>query len=254
MRNFDDTTIVALFVKHLNKSGHPNIKIDRIPDKEKIKGDRKKDIDAVAGHFAIEHTSFDTVKNQTLDSVRFLEVVRDLEAEITPRLNYLLRISLPYLGIRKGQQWSSMRESLNNWIMNSSSKLSDGKHIIDDVPGIPFQLHIIKASGRKPGLIFVRSEPENNDFINRLKDHLNRKARKLKSYKAKGFHTILLLESDDPALMDDSIMLDGIRVAFAKKLPCGVDEIWYADTSNPEKDPENILFSNLTMSIYAETI
>ena len=250
MRNFDDATIVEFFVNHLRMNGHPNLKIDRIPDKEKAGGDKKEDIDAIAGRFAIEHTSFDTVKNQTLDSARFLKVVGDLEAEISPQLNYRLRILLPYEGILQGQKWSLIRESLKNWIMDFSSKLPDGRHFIDNVPGIPFQFHVNKVSDRRPGLIFSRFESQNNDFVNRLRYHLNRKARKLMPYKAKDFQTILLLESDDIALMDESIMLDGIRVAFSQQLPDGVDEIWYADTSIPEK----ILFHNLTDSICAKAI
>lgn len=245
MRIFDDAKIVELFVNHLKMNGYHNLKIDRIPDKEKRKGDKKEDIDAIAGDFAIEHTSFDTIKNQTRDSARFLKAVGDLEAEISSQLNYRLRILLPYEGIRKGQQWSLIRESLKNWIMNFSSKLADGRHLLDDVQGIPFRFHVNKSSDRRPGLIFIRFEPENDDFINRLHDHLDRKVRKLKPYKAKGFQTVLLLESDDIALMDESIMLDGIRVAFSNKLPDGVDEIWYADTAIPEK----ILFHNLTESI-----
>ena len=250
MRNFDDATIVKLFVDHLRMTRYPNLKIDRTPDKELAEGDKKEDIDVMAGPFAIEHTSFDTVKNQTRDSARFLKVVGNLEAEISPRLNYRLRVLLPYAGIRQGQKWSLIRESLKNWIMNFSPRLPDGDNFIDNVPGIPFQLDIIKASGRRPALIFSRVEPQNSDFVNRLRDHLNRKARKLMPYKAKGFQTVLLLESDDIALMDESIMLDRIRVAFCQKMPGGVDELWYVDTSIPEK----ILFHNLTESICGKAI
>ena len=250
MRNFDDATIVEFFVNHLKMNGHPNLKIDRIPDQEKVEGDKKKDIDAIAGHFAIEHTSFDTVKNQTRDSARFLKVVGDFESEISPQLNYRLGIILPYEGIKRGQKWSSVRESLKDWIINFSPKLPDGRHLIDNVPGVPFQFHANKASDRRPGLIFNRFVPENNDFSNRLRGHLNRKAKKLIPYKENEFKTVLLIESDDIALMDESIMLDGIREVFSQKLPDGVDQIWYADTSIPEK----ILFHNLTDSICAEAI
>jgi len=67
-------------------NGYPNLRIDRTPDKETAEGDKNQDIDAMAGRFAIEHTSFDTVRNQTRDSARFLQVVGNLEAEISPKL------------------------------------------------------------------------------------------------------------------------------------------------------------------------
>lgn len=245
MENFKDTTIVEIFVNHLKKNGHLYLKIDRIPDKEIKGGNKKEDIDAIAGNFAIEHTRFDTVKNQTFDSVNFLKVVKDFETKISSQLNFRLKIILPYKGIRKGQKWTSISDSLKNWIINFSSKLTAGEHFINNIPGIPFQLQVNKTSDRKPGLIFSRSEPENNDFVSRLKGHLNRKGRKLIPYKVEGFQTILLIESNDIALMNEDKMLEGIRVAFSQKLPDGVDEIWYSDTSVPEE----ILFHNFTDSI-----
>ena len=106
------------------------------------------------------------------------------------------------------------------------------------------------TSANDPTLTSWVDVPENSDFPKRLRVHLNRKAKKLIPYRENGFKTVLLVESDDIALMDGSIMLDGIREAFSQKLPDGVDQIWYADTSIPEE----ILFHNLTDLICAEAI
>lgn len=239
LRVFTDEAIVYAFVEYLRSNFYPNLKIDGRPEKDNRSSE---DIDALAGPFAIEHTSIDTVKNQTRDSAWFLEVVGGLETEISNKLNYRLGIVLPYKGIRSGQNWLSIRATLKDWILNSSSNLSDGRHLIDNITGIPFQFHVSKISNRKPGLFFSRLAPVENDFLNRLKTHLNRKARKLKPYQGKGYKTILLVESDDIALMDEGIMLERIRSAFSRHLPKGVDQIWYADTSIPE----NILFYNFT--------
>ena len=57
--------------------------------------------------------------------------------------------------------------------------------------------------------------------------------------------TILLIENDDIALMNEVKMLDAIRGAYPDGLPCGVDEIWFADTSIP-KEPR---FQNFTAEI-----
>ena len=245
MRNFDDTTIICYFVEHLKNNGYPDIRIERIPDKEKVGGDKKKDIDAIAGNFAIEHTSVDTIKNQTRDSARFLKVVKDLEAEISPKLNYRLNLTIPYEGIRKGQNWSSVSEALKQWIINTSPNLTDGRHIIDNASNIPFQFYARKAKERKPGLFFGRLSPDNNDFVDRLRNQIQRKAIKLKPYSVKGYQTILLLESDDIALMDEGIMLDGVRKSFNCQMPNGVNEIWYADTGISD----NIVFNNFTEAI-----
>lgn len=250
MRNFDDTKVVDAFVNHLKLNGHPNLKIVRRPDKEKVKGDKKQDIDAVAGNFAIEHTSIDTVHNQTRDSARFLKVVKDLEKELSDTLNFRLEIIFPYDGVSRGQNWNGIRESLKAWIINTSHELEDGRYSDLQIPGVPFRVYVFKKSVCKAGLVFSRFSPIDNTFSERLSEQLSRKAKKIRPYKDQGFTTILLVESDDIALMNDDIMLDGIRKAFSKGLPDGVDHVWYANTSIPY----DLLFFDFTQSILKNSI
>ena len=72
----NDCDVINFFVAYLRENGHPGLQVDRWPDKEN-RGTA--DIDAVAGHFAIEHTSVDTVPNQRRDSNWFKQVVDGLE-------------------------------------------------------------------------------------------------------------------------------------------------------------------------------
>ncbi len=62
-----------------------------------------------------------------------------------------------------------------------------------------------------------------------------RKAAKLSKYHDRGLITILLVESEDLALMDESMMFDSIRAAYPAGLPDGVNKIWFADTSIPSE-------------------
>lgn len=245
LRKFDDEAVVNAFVKYLRQHGHPGLRIERRPEKENRNSE---DIEAAAGPFAIEHTSVDTVANQTRNSAWFLQVVGGLESELSPRLNYRLRITLPYEGIRRGQDWPSMRRTIVEWILDSSSKLRDGRYVINNVAGIPFEFRVNKASNQQPGLFFRRPAPEDSSFSNRLQNQLSRKAKKLRPYQEKGFTTILLVESDDIALMDEDLMLDGIRKALSGNLFEGVDQIWYADTSTTST-PKHILFYDFTKCI-----
>ena len=66
-----------------------------------------------------------------------------------------------------------------------------------------------------------------------LKKLLDRKVQKLAPYQAGGKTTILLVESEDIALMNDAVMLEAIRTAYPTHLPQGVGQLWYADTSLP---------------------
>lgn len=240
----DDKALIDSFVEHMRQTRYPNLKVDRWPDEENRDSP---DIDALAGSFAIEHTSVDTVNNQRRDSSWFLQAVGGLRKELSPNLSYRLNITFPYDGIQRGQNWNEIKESIKSWIINSSSFITDGVHVIRNVTGIPFQFNVRKASSRKAGLFFSRYSPDDNSLPRRIHDQLERKAKKLKPYQNQNYSTILLIESDDDALMNESIMIEAIRESFSSSLPIGVDNLWYADTAISD----DILFHDFTEDIIA---
>lgn len=61
----NDCDVINAFVTYLWENGHSCLQVDRWPDKENR---NLADIDAIAGAFAIEHTSIDTLPNQRRDS------------------------------------------------------------------------------------------------------------------------------------------------------------------------------------------
>jgi len=237
----NDKAIVDAFISYLRQKGYPNLKVERRPEEENR---NSSDIEAIAGPFAIEHTSIDTIINQRRDSDWFFKAVGGLE-ELTQQLTCRLSITIPYEGVQIGQDWSKVRESFKAWIMNASPTLPDGMHIVSNEAGIPFEFHVKKSSERKPGLFFARFAPEDNSLPERIRLHLARKAQKLKPYKKQGYATILLVESDDIALMNENIMLDAIRRGFSNHLPEGVDQLWYSDTTIVDE----LLFYDFTESI-----
>ena len=56
-----DSEVIERFVAHLARHGPQGLKVDEIPD---LKERNLPEIDAIAGPFAIEHTSIDTVPHQ----------------------------------------------------------------------------------------------------------------------------------------------------------------------------------------------
>ena len=70
--DLSDNKVVECFVSHFGKVNRLNLKIDSIPDEENR---RTSDIDAIAGKYAIEHTSIDAIQNQRKDSSHYLQVV-----------------------------------------------------------------------------------------------------------------------------------------------------------------------------------
>lgn len=225
--SLNDSEVVSAFVTFMGKTNLPGLRVDRWPDKE-----TDGDIDAIADNLAIEHTSIDTVPDQRRDSDWFMKAVGSLEKEIRFGHPFRLRIILGYGAIEKGQNWLGIRSAIKNWITDEAVHLKDGRHILSDVPGVPFPLHVTKASDRPPAVIFGRFAPNDDTLPDRLRAQFKRKAKKLSKYPA--MTKILLVESEDMALMNHADMQVAICQAFPDGLPLGVDEIWYADTSIPD--------------------
>jgi len=227
-----DRDVIDAFVFFLRRFGHIGLKIHRRPDEENRDS---ADIDAIADPFAIEHTSIDTLPNQRRDSDWFMQAAAGLEQELPQKPSFRLNIILEYDAIAKGQDWVKIRQALRSWIIHDAPLLDDGRHVLNCIPGLPIRLYVKKASDRPPGVFFSRFEPHDDTLPVRIYGLFERKAKKLSKYKSDGLTTILLVESDDIALMNEIKLLDGIQKAYPKKAPTGVDKIWYADTTIPSQ-------------------
>jgi hypothetical protein len=224
-----ENEVVEAFVAHLAANGYAGLRVDQWPERENRKSP---DIEAIAGPFAIEHTSIDTLPNQRGKSDWFMRAAGGLEKEL-PKPPYRLNITLKYDAITLRQDWAVIREDLKTWIIEDSPQLLDGRHTLENLPGIPFRLQVTKQTGRPPRIIFGRIAPEDESLPDRIRQQLDSKIMKLAPYKAHGLITVLLIESDDIALMNDSKMLNAIRSAYPQGLPPGIDKIYYLDTSIP---------------------
>jgi len=225
-----DRDVIDAFIAHLRDRGHLALQVDRRPDDENRDSS---DIDAIAGTFAIEHTSIDTLPNQRRDSDWFLLAAGGLEQELPSKPR--LKITLEYDAVSRGQNWAAIRQALNGWITNEAPRLTDGRHVLDSIPGVPFRLHVTKATDRRPGVFFARWEPDDDTLPGRIREQFDRKASKLAKYAGPGTTTVLLVENHDIALMNEGKMLEAIRQAYPNGPPPGVDQIWYADTAIPSE-------------------
>ena len=236
----ENRELVNKFVTYLQKHDYPNLKVDYYPDE---RNRSTPDIDAIAGSLAIEHTSIDTIPNQRLNSDWFTKLIGNLEQELAT-LPFYLGIALEYNAITTGQNWEEIRAALKKWILEVAPCLTVVRPYTpyNKALGIPFTIYVTKETGSRRGVRFSRFPPDDDTLSTRIKDLFDKKVKKLMPYQVVGNTTILLVENEDIALMDDRKLLNAIRSAYSKGLPSGIDEIWYADTSIQDR----IRFINFT--------
>jgi hypothetical protein len=228
-----DHEVVEAWVAHIAVNRYPGLKIDKRPEDD-INVPQNMRIDAIAGQFAIEHTSIDSLPNQRGKSDWFMRAAGGLEKEV-PKPLYRSNITLEYDAITIGQDWAAIRKALKTWVIEDCPQLLDGRHTLENLSGIPFRLRVTKQSDRPPRIIFARIAPEDKSLPGRIRHQLDSKIKKLAPYQECGLITVLLIESDDIALMNEVKMLNAIRSAFPDGLPSSVGEIWYIDTSIPSE-------------------
>ncbi len=217
--------------------GCQNLRVDRWPDKE-IRC--RQEIDAVAGHFAIEHTSIDSIEDQR--DARFFCFTDGLDSVISDCVDCGFTITFDYKATREALRRikrvgpSLLHDDLKRWILDSASDLRCGSHEIE-LPTLvrvdpPIVMSIRK--GQRPAVRGIRRAVAGPDktLTPRLKRILDKKAKKLRKYQDR-YTTILLFESIDIALMNPVEMRDAFQKAYPDRLPNGADEIWFADTSAP---------------------
>ena len=237
--------IIRLFVKHLAKYHvEANIEIDQWPDK--INRDTQ-DIDAIAGPFAIEHTSIDSVENQRQHNDWYLQVVNGLEQIISEAVTGGLSITFGYQTVTKGINWESLRADLINWIRGQACDLQDGQHQINlltsQLIDPPVVMNVYKSEAGPTG--FSRFAPKTDGLSKRIKQLLDRKAKKLCKYQ-ETHTTVILFENNDIALMDEITLKAAFREAYPENLqPEGVAQVWFANTIETEK-PRFLKLSDTT--------
>lgn len=230
MNTHNDSDVIEAFVASLRSQRFPELRVERWPDKENR---RTKDIDAIAGLLAIEHTSIDSVENQRRNDDWYLQVIGGLEKELSSFKDFNFKIIFEFNAIKKGQDWKSIRADLKKWILENAATLPFGSYKLD-LPTTarvdpPIKMHINKNRRSHRG--FARFGPEDNTLSERVKQILDRKAAKLEQYQKRGFTTLLLVENGDIALMCEQDMLLAIHESYSGNLPHGVDQVWFADTS-----------------------
>ena len=141
-----DFEVIEAFVAFLRTRGYLGLCIDSWPEKTNHK---RPEIDALAGAFAIEHTSVDTLPNRRRNADWFTQAIGGLETELAKPPTCRLSIAVESYAVCRSQDWRAIRQTLKAWITGTVLHLADGHHAVKDIPGVPFRLHVTKQHSVK---------------------------------------------------------------------------------------------------------
>lgn len=240
MDNKTDKKVISKFVEYL-RQWHPDLTINYYPD-EIFRNNPE--IDAIADPFAIEHTSLNTYEEQRLIDAKYGGLFSSIVNELNPIIPYRLRITVKNFTGKKDQIKKNIKTLIEEYLIYCTPFLKDNHVQPVSIAGVPFSFDIYKSTSRKPGITFLRYDPEEDEsfIINRIQELFNSKFNKLKKYKLSGKTTLLLVQSSDAALISPEKLKKLILESYINGLPSGIDQIWIAYT--PE--PDNVMFLNST--------
>jgi len=232
--------IIQRFIKSYNTYQDAEFTITRWPDKEE-RHQRACDAYAEARGvrpLAIEHTRIETFRQQKQDSARFLKVCGVLETEMKNAFPNDVHVIIPTFGIQTGTDWNAITNTLRAWLLTNVSALpfGDASHQID---GVPFSVGISKQDWHGTGFGVARWAPPNLDSKDELTEivagALDNKNDQLQKYRANGDQTLLILETDDIALMNHVLLYKAFLQASVCIPTPNIDQVWMARTIGSEE-------------------
>jgi hypothetical protein len=232
--------IIRQFIKTYNIYQDAQFTITRWPDKEE-RNQRACDAYAEAlgvRPLAIEHTNIETFRQQKQDSARFLQVCGVLETELKGAFPYDVHLIIPTFGIQTGTDWNAITNMLRAWLLKNVGALPFGNtsHKVD---GVPFNIGISKQDRHGTGFGVARWAPpnlgSNDELIEIVAGALNNKNDQLQRYRTYGDQTVLILETDDIALMNHVLLYKAFLQASASIPTPNIDQVWMARTIGSEE-------------------
>ena len=238
MRREDKT--IEQFCARLAEIEQQKVEVIERPDRDNPeKGGCDAIIDRGGQRMALEHRTIDSYYGQRADTARFKQVIAPLEQSIRfcyPEL--WIEIAVPANAIPTGTNWEELAGTLCGYCKKAISKLpTDGRLHKVTFQDIPFPLWISKDEGRySRGCYVARVSPENLNA--HLEDNiacaLREKCKQLAVYRAQGLPTLLLLDSDDIALVNHHSLAEAFRRASGRETTNELDEVFIAEAS---RDP-----------------
>lgn len=233
----DDTkNKISVVLSTLNEGEKGTFQITKWPDEENRSS---KDCDALAQdnqgrNLAIEHTRIETFENQAQDSRRFVETFEPIIPEIENKLKCKICITLPTFALSIGQNWKGIARTLQTYLIEKGETLPWGDSRHENIPGIPFRFAVDRNQARS-GLARWAPQVDRVDELSKLiKNAFERKKKQLAQYKQQGFRTMLILDSEDIALIGHIEAYKAFLIASDFTVVEPFDCIWFLRMYGPD--------------------
>jgi len=245
----DAKIVIRNVLEFLSKTVNAACEITGFPD-EIERNSPACDALAVVGsrNVAVEHTSIDSIPLQRRDDNRFKKLLGPLENELAGKLpapgHYQLVVHMNT--IPAGVNWDNVRLRICEWCRKVAPTLEIGgsftapRHFTREIPeGVPFEVTLYRWPKRNGQFKIARFSPEDldNQRTEVIYQALASRGAKVAKYRNSGFRTILILESDDIALANDSdigeAFVNAINKCGSTPLP---DETYLAQTETEPYD------------------
>lgn len=206
----------------------------RSPDQE-IRNTKACDAILAGGgtQYAVEHTSLDSYLHQRLDTARFREVLASLEQRLKGKLPDHIDVDIPVHAVPAGLEWQELSQLIESWFLANLDSLPYDRRIEVRVPDVPFVLGARRERAAGPGSLFgMRVAPIDlrEQRVQVLVERIRAKSAVLSRYRAQGFRTVLIIESDDIALTNREEIFEDFQEAAKAQHPTDIDDAFLVET------------------------
>jgi hypothetical protein len=186
--------------------------------------------EASAHPYLLEHFTIDSTPNQRRLAAQFVKLIDGLE-DSQPGIKFFLKICLPEDIAEQGRDWIVQRDALACWISSVAPTLADGHYKDVQAAGVDCPFYVWKfGPPTLPGVRILRwTQPVEIGLHERLAREIPKKVQKLAKHKKQGQRCLLIVESEDIALMNAHTFLVALRRAFPS-MPSDIDNLWFCHT------------------------
>ncbi len=196
--------------------------------------------------FAVEHTRIESFPNQIVEGQRFAQLLEPLETELAGKLPGAFFLSVDVGAARvPAAQHAEVRRALAEWILANGAALDPEERtgpygnckITAIPPGVPFELTLHRDCDYESRLFIMQNLVDDWRSLRceRIREALDRKCPKLLATHDEGCITVLILESNDPALANRRAITEATVAELAGRNDSPDIVIWARTSSHPWK-------------------